>query len=275
LGCAGFVVAIILTVVAAAIKDLRWLLLFAWPFAGVAVWEFARTWAHGTTVKSITAFGIIASALALSLIYWLLPAPTTVPVPRTVSGEIFSPNAKKPVAGLGEPVSSAIVAHEASRSRYQFSTVLWESDNFYIIKDDGSWLHLPERQWASSVTEPYCYNDQDGQHFFRFHGLIPKGLHSPRYGVCRYLENNPREWFLFGWMSWVCQLNDRGIELQTFDNGLVIRTLPIAPDNQEGQIFQLYYRNNSDHDSGKWSVEGTGPNTAPTCSAVDPPNFHG
>lgn len=105
-GCAGAVITIVLTVVAAMTKDLRWLLVFAWPFASVAIWEFARTWAPPNTVKSIASFGVVASGLVLAVFYWLLVPPVPMPDPATTStsdrpqimlsllgGNIFNPKA--------------------------------------------------------------------------------------------------------------------------------------------------------------------------------------
>lgn len=41
-GCASLAGAIVLTVIAAMLKDLRWLLVIAWPLAGVSVWVAFR-----------------------------------------------------------------------------------------------------------------------------------------------------------------------------------------------------------------------------------------
>ena len=37
-GCIGTAVAVVLTVVAAMMRDIRWILIFAWPFASFAGW---------------------------------------------------------------------------------------------------------------------------------------------------------------------------------------------------------------------------------------------
>jgi hypothetical protein len=72
-GCAGSVLAIILTVVAAMSHDDRWLLLFAWPFAAFAIWEFARTWSISRNIIwSITFLGAVLSGLLLVWLYMSL-----------------------------------------------------------------------------------------------------------------------------------------------------------------------------------------------------------
>jgi hypothetical protein len=69
-GCLAAVLTIVLTVMAAMLKDLRWLLALAWPFASIAVWETARTlgvrvwWARTWAV-----LGALLSGAALALIY--------------------------------------------------------------------------------------------------------------------------------------------------------------------------------------------------------------
>jgi hypothetical protein len=63
-GCVGAVLTIVLTVVAAMIKDLRFLLIVAWPFAIIAGWEFARA-ANLKRVRFVTIIGAAFSALML------------------------------------------------------------------------------------------------------------------------------------------------------------------------------------------------------------------
>jgi hypothetical protein len=77
-GAAGTCITIVLTVVAAMTKDLRWLLIFAWPFSGIAIWDAARAWSSARTTRLTTArltvTGVIISGLCLSeLYYWLTP----------------------------------------------------------------------------------------------------------------------------------------------------------------------------------------------------------
>jgi hypothetical protein len=79
-GAAGTCITIVLTVVAAMTKDLRWLLILAWPFSGIAIWDAARAWSSARTTRLTTArltvTGLIISGLCLSgLYYWLTPPP--------------------------------------------------------------------------------------------------------------------------------------------------------------------------------------------------------
>jgi hypothetical protein len=58
-GCVGAFLAIVLTVLAAMMHDVRWVLAFAWPFAAFAAWEFARTY-FSRKIVIWTTTGIVA-----------------------------------------------------------------------------------------------------------------------------------------------------------------------------------------------------------------------
>jgi hypothetical protein len=68
-GCIGAFLAIVVTVVATMVKDIRWLLLAAWPFAVFAAWEFARTWSNRRTVVWSISFS--ATIIIGALLGWL------------------------------------------------------------------------------------------------------------------------------------------------------------------------------------------------------------
>jgi hypothetical protein len=78
-GCVAMVAAIVLAVAAAMIHDFRWGLIFAWPFAVLAVWEFVRYFSkkkivvRSTAGASVVIFGALLgwlySALAPSMRY--------------------------------------------------------------------------------------------------------------------------------------------------------------------------------------------------------------
>ena len=70
-GCIGAALTVIFTVLAAMLKDLRWLLALAWPFACVAIWEFVRT-LKARHIWTWTALGAILNGSALLLLYWRL-----------------------------------------------------------------------------------------------------------------------------------------------------------------------------------------------------------
>jgi hypothetical protein len=87
-GPLALAIAIILTVIAAAKHDLRWLLWFAWPCSGVAIWWLAKR------TREVWPITLLGSALAgVCLLYlgnWLKPsAPaaistsTALPSPRS------------------------------------------------------------------------------------------------------------------------------------------------------------------------------------------------
>jgi hypothetical protein len=68
-GCAGAFLAIVLTVLAAMMKDIRWLLFFAWPFATFAAWEFARAISNRRMIV-VGATGLTA-AVTGAMLGWL------------------------------------------------------------------------------------------------------------------------------------------------------------------------------------------------------------
>ena len=70
-GCASTVVTIVIGVLAVMLRDARWLLTLAWPFATVACWEFART-KNVRHVGRWTTFGSAVAAVALEWLYWAL-----------------------------------------------------------------------------------------------------------------------------------------------------------------------------------------------------------
>jgi len=74
-GSLSMVAAIVIAVVAAVIHDIRWILIFAWPFAVFAAWEFARNLSSKTSVvrTSTAVAGLILAALLYGLYVSLAP----------------------------------------------------------------------------------------------------------------------------------------------------------------------------------------------------------
>jgi hypothetical protein len=72
-GCVAMAAAIVLAVVAAMIHDIRRVLIFAWPFAVFAVWEFARYFSNkkivvrSTAGASVVIFGVLLGWLYSAL----------------------------------------------------------------------------------------------------------------------------------------------------------------------------------------------------------------
>jgi hypothetical protein len=96
-GCAGAFITIVVTVVAAMVKDLRWLLVFAWPFAGLAIWEFSRTWSSPLITKWATGIGaVVAGVVLLALYVWIAPTTQSIPIqpsaPLVVDNNAISPS---------------------------------------------------------------------------------------------------------------------------------------------------------------------------------------
>ena len=75
-GCICVVATIVFAVVAVMIHDVRWLLIFAWPFATFAVWEFARAFSkRRAIIQGWTVTAALLAAFLLGWPYWAL-APT-------------------------------------------------------------------------------------------------------------------------------------------------------------------------------------------------------
>lgn len=70
-GALGTVVAIVLVVVGAILKDLRWLLAAAWPFACLVVWAVTKG-LHSRRLRGVVA--ILGLVIATSGLYWLYAA---------------------------------------------------------------------------------------------------------------------------------------------------------------------------------------------------------
>jgi hypothetical protein len=97
-GSVSAVFAIVIAVVVAMIKDVRWLLIFAWPFATLAVWEFARTWGLPKQIKWLTGSGSVLAGVGLVALYLLLaPATSFVPSIQTQQAGETPPQQKAPV----------------------------------------------------------------------------------------------------------------------------------------------------------------------------------
>ena len=69
--CISLAAAIVLAVLAAMLKDLRWLLFAVWPLAVAAQWEFMRL-RKSDQIRGWTFYGSIISGAALVLFYLAL-----------------------------------------------------------------------------------------------------------------------------------------------------------------------------------------------------------
>jgi hypothetical protein len=76
---------IVLTVVAVMIHDFRWILGFAWPFAAVAVWEFARV-VFTSRFVVLTTTGV-ATVISGAMLLWLYAALAPLEMPGYVAAE--------------------------------------------------------------------------------------------------------------------------------------------------------------------------------------------
>lgn len=92
-GCLSVVITIVATVLATMIKDLRWLLIFAWPFAIGAFWEFSRTWTTVRRAKWITIAGTVISGMMIVFLYVIL-TPSMPPASANNSSESIYPRPK-------------------------------------------------------------------------------------------------------------------------------------------------------------------------------------
>jgi hypothetical protein len=75
-GGGGICLAIVFTVVAAMKKDLRWMLILAWPFAVITLWTITAAFRYKTVRVLLTAIIAILVAFGLyRLNVWLRPIP--------------------------------------------------------------------------------------------------------------------------------------------------------------------------------------------------------
>jgi hypothetical protein len=144
-GAAGTCITIVLTVVAAMTKDLRWLLILAWPFSGIAIWDAARAWSSARTTRLTTAqltiTGLIISGLCLSgLYYWL-----TLP-----------PKAADRLLALSE-----LTNYDLRQKTKALTTALrdlgrgWSNEEGQLHRDEQDKLHE-----INQMGEPYDYRLQ-------------------------------------------------------------------------------------------------------------------
>ena len=85
-GCVSLAATIILTVVGVMLKDVRWVLFLAWPFASIAVWEFSRL-RRAKHVGVITAIGGVLTLVLVAVIYLSLPG---APRPESHAPDYFT-----------------------------------------------------------------------------------------------------------------------------------------------------------------------------------------
>jgi hypothetical protein len=113
-GCLCMVATIVLTVVAVMIHDFRWILVFAWPFAGVAVWEIARViFTSRFVVRAITA---VATVISGAMLLWLYAALAPIELPGSIATE--SPKA----IPLLTPSLTKIITSTSLMAGYQCKT---------------------------------------------------------------------------------------------------------------------------------------------------------
>jgi hypothetical protein len=90
-GCFATVATIVLAVVAAMIHDIRWVLLFAWPFAAFAAWEFARVCsARKGLIRLATSISTLVSGVLLGWLYFAL-TPAEQPSPQAMNSPVVAP----------------------------------------------------------------------------------------------------------------------------------------------------------------------------------------
>jgi hypothetical protein len=127
-GCIGAFLSIVLTVVAAMMKDIRWLLFLAWPFAVFAAWEFVRTWSSRTVVVlSVTCLATVVIGALLAWLHFVL-APPSSPITADL-------DASK-VAQMAPPKSTAAPAPSPSPQDRKVEAT--QSEAIYKCKTVGN-----------------------------------------------------------------------------------------------------------------------------------------
>jgi hypothetical protein len=123
-GCIGAFLSIVLTVVAAMMKDIRWLLFLAWPFAVFAAWEFVRTWSSRTVVVlSVTCLATVVIGALLAWLHFVLPPPSSPITADLDASKVAQMAPPKPTATPAPPSQARKVEATKSEAIYKCKTV--------------------------------------------------------------------------------------------------------------------------------------------------------
>jgi hypothetical protein len=120
--CASAVIAILLTVLGIKLKDVGWLLIGAWPFATLAVWELARPlglqrWA----LWSVFGAGAVISAVFLGWLYASL-------VPRVADSAVISRRVRDSGRDVWSSLNPAISTTRGTSIRRHCTGCGWCTD---------------------------------------------------------------------------------------------------------------------------------------------------
>jgi hypothetical protein len=159
-GCVALVAAIVFTVLAAMIHDIRWLLVLAWPFAVFAAWEFARTCTkRSDVVRAVTNASAIIAGVGLGWLYFALaPSPTGAAVTRNAFSERQSIILLPPDQGGNDILRLDNVG--TLRRHVPFSL-----DKITLLLNVAS-LKLPDQRGLNfNIFDMNIYNHKSGKEF--------------------------------------------------------------------------------------------------------------
>jgi hypothetical protein len=192
-GCAGAVLAIVLTVVAAMAHDIRWLLGIAWPFAMFAIWEFARTWfAKRVHIVAITGAGMILSGLLLGCLYRSLsPTETIPPVAK----------ASQPPASSSMPSPGTISVYPDFLGTYTKYKDRLGAPKFLAVNSSGSpnhptggaaeaWTENSFVIWMQNPGIMCAFQTESGHHFKCTTGALHAHSNEPELWDEKYIKRS-------------------------------------------------------------------------------------
>jgi hypothetical protein len=146
-GCFSFAAALVLAVIAAMLKDLRWLLILAWPFAGVSCWVVCRELPKG--LARWASFMVLFVAVGLGLLMLdrnlpiYMPASQVVTIPQVVTAplqHLYIPNEEKE-----RTFETALDGHKGHRQTVRVGCTEWSQEScvaagkFLIIFSRAGW----------------------------------------------------------------------------------------------------------------------------------------
>jgi hypothetical protein len=233
-GLVGAALAVLLVVLAAALKDLRWLLIFSWVLSCASLWLFAVT---RTRTRTTVILGTILLALLHAALYFSLS-------PNTDTGsDAMGPRLLRG-SSLGNPVEPIKKSSATYQAVYDRANVIWLEPflAFYVLPNDPKqkWINQPDRLWIVSSKEV------DLRKEFR----PPANRNPPYGGIIDQWRAAPERWKWMGFIEWHCIFGASQISYQRYEKGIVVGPFHIVEAKNKGRLFLI-------KDDGTWSQEST------------------
>ena len=258
-GCIAMVAAIVLAVVAAMIHDIRWVLIFAWPFAIFAAWEFARICStKKSVVLSAAGIAIVITGVLLGWLYFAL-APTKIAidsVPDAPASKVAQAFELARIPQLGQPlqpIEETDAVYQAAHEHAMVVSLLPMLD-VYIFPNDRTKKAI-RHHTATFLDGREWFDDA----FLRALFHPPKDKKPPESRVAELWSQNPDQWKWIGWREWSCPFALEKFYYQKFEKGIIFGVLPTSETLGSSQIFAFA-------NTGDWNSTGTELVSAPGCN---------